>query len=228
MRFSPLTEKYAQIDLEGRKALRQEDGVKKFDGFSENLKERFGSTIIFEDQSRGIIRDSLIDEIKSISQATGIDFIFADYDFPLHATLLEGLCEDETVRDELFKKIKENDQLMKIINSLNGLEIEFKYLLLDKANVLLTCSHIPREIINARKEISAVFEKSGLKPLRLENILHITIARMTELPKVEQEKKFHEYKNKIIQLRHEISLQPLKLKILKVSSGSTFDFLTFK
>jgi hypothetical protein len=226
MKFSPIAEKYAKIDLEGRKALKKEDSVNKFEGFSENLKNRFGTVMIFNEESKKLLKESLIDKIESISKETEIDFALAGRDFPIHSTLLEGLCDDEKTSKAVFEKIKGNIELIEVINSLNNLEVEFKYLLIDKGNILLTCINIPKEILIARGAINKILEENGLKPLQLNNILHISIARMTNFPAIEQGQKFNEYKEKVVKLRHEISSNPIKLKISEVLAGSSFDFLT--
>lgn len=151
MKFSPIAEKYAKIDLEGRKALKKEDSVNKFEGFSENLKNRFGTVMIFNEESKKLLKESLIDKIESISKETEIDFALAGRDFPIHSTLLEGLCDDEKTSKAVFEKIKGNIELIEVINSLNNLEVEFKYLLIDKGNILLTMHKYTKRNINSKR-----------------------------------------------------------------------------
>jgi hypothetical protein len=107
--------------------------------------------MIFNEESKKILKESLTDKIESISKETEIDFALTGRDFPVHSTLLEGLCDDEKTRKELFEKIKGNIELIEVINSLNNLEVEFKYLLIDKGNILLTMHKYTKRNINSKR-----------------------------------------------------------------------------
>jgi len=166
-----------------------------------------------------------------------IRFILAGRDFPIHSTILEGLYEKQNDRGEeesaeekaqIFSSLK-NDKLIDQINSrLIGESLEYKYLLIDKGNLMLTAIKIPENILDVREGLSKRYESAGLKPLPMTNILHMSLGRMTELPENEDERKeaLKIYQQEIVKLRHLISADPLELTADNVHIGNAYDFIT--
>ena len=228
-KFNPVIDKYARIDRSGRKVLAEEGpSIREFPAFPEELKKNFSSALIFSEDSREQVREKVIKKLHLIGERVGIAFLEAGADYPLHATLLEGISnEEEQSREDTFRSLRENGGLTQSLDRLAGLQLEFKYILLDRGNVLLTAVDIPEEIIGMREELKDVYENAGLQSRPLENILHISLARMREIPKgANAQSQFAEYKKAMIQLRHEISSNPLRLDVAAVTRDQTYRFLT--
>lgn len=219
--------KYAGIDLAGRKSLNLESGIQEFPGFPEGLKSRFSLLLRFTSGSEQEVKDRISGPIQDIGRQLGIGFIIAGRDYPLHSTLLEGLYEgqDAVVRDKLFESLSKNPEIAKITNGLLGERLIYKYLLLDKGNLLLAAIDIPAHLINFREELAELYRGSGLKPLPLDNLLHISLARMVQLPEENRQSKFNIYRKQLTQLRHDISSNPLSLEVVSLSASSAFDLL---
>lgn len=230
-KFNPIIDKYAKIDLSGRKALAEaESSIREFPGFSEELKKNFSSVLTFSDDSEKQVRERVMEKLHLIGERAGIGFIEAGADYPLHATLQEGTSsEDEQSREDTFRVLKEDEKLTQSLDKLKGLQLAFKYILLDRGNVLLTATDIPEEIVSIRGELEKTYGNAGLESRPLKNILHISLARMKETPKgADAQSRFAEYKKAMIQLRHEISSNPIKLDVRAVARDQTYRFLTGK
>ena len=222
----PIGRKFAEIDLAGRKAL-SEGEIQKFEGFPENLKKRFNVSARFTSDSEKEFAERVVRPVKDIAAQLGIDFIVAGEDFPLHSTMLEGLYQgaDEAERQTLFSDLKDNISFQERLNALNGLEVPYKYLLMDRGNIILNSVEIPYSILEIREFLTKYYAEQKLKPLAMDNILHISAARMIKLPEEEREKSFTEYKGRMVELRHSISSTPLSLKMDHFYSGSTLQLL---
>lgn len=219
--------KYAGIDISGRKALNLNQGIQEFPGFPESLKSRFSLVLRFTSGSEQEIKDRISGPIQDIGEQLKIGFIIAGRDYPLHSTVLEGLYEsqDFVSRDKLFESLSESPEIAKITSDLLGKKLIYKYLLLDKGNLLLTAIDIPAHLINLREELASLYKQKGLKPLSLDNLLHISLARMVNLSEEDKQSKFNIYRKQMTRLRHDISTKPLSLKIESVSALSAFDLL---
>lgn len=226
---NPIAKKYASIDLAGREAI-NEQNIQEFLGFSEDLKRNFTGVMEFVLESQQVVQERILSRLETIGAECGIDFLLAGRDYPLHSTILEGRAGedlDEQERNDTFVSIGETEGFKQAMTPLEGIDLEYKYLLIDKGNILLTAMDIPDEIIKARASLSALYADYGLAPRPLENILHISLARIVKLPKdgntaVMLEK----YKREMIKLRHAISVDPLVLEVSNISKGSTYEILT--
>jgi hypothetical protein len=223
---SPIGKNYAKIDLAGRKALEKAE-VNKFEGFGENLKNRFISALQFTPESEKEVEKRIIDEVEQIGKELEINFILAGKDFPLHGTIEEGVYagKDNTEREEIFEEIKKAKELKLFEESILRESISYKYLLVDKGNIILTAVEIPEIITNMREALANFYANHNLKPIVLRDFLHITIGRMVEFSEEEKTEKFKEYKQRMIKLRHAISSDPLNLSVSCLFGGSTYDFL---
>lgn len=221
--------KYIGIDHAGTQALYQKGGISEFAGFPESLRDRLNVALKFTTESETLLRERVIEPLLLIGNGLGIEFILAGRDFPYHSTLLEGLYEgkDPTKRQQKFKAATNTEEI-KRLKDLAGMRIAYKYLLIDKGNLLLTAIDIPDWVINTRSGLAVVYQNHGLKPLPLENILHISVARITRLPTEDRSVKLREYKIKVSQLRHQISPNPIVLEVGHVSVMPSLDLLTSK
>lgn len=223
--------KYANIDQRGRRAVDLGE-IELFRGASEQLKERFNFSLFFSSSSTESLKRVVLDEIESLSGRLGINLFLTGRDFPAHVTILEGTptfmenkAENEVALDQIFDDLKNNAELKKkLSNMLVGKTVEFKYILIDRGNLILTCVDIPEFIIEARKLISDAYSTSHIKPLEIKNILHITLSRIVSIP--ENPEILNRYKEEIIKLRHIVSKNPLSLTFGSVESGRSYDLLT--
>jgi hypothetical protein len=214
--------KSANIDRKGKKALSRAE-VNPFKHSPEENQRRFNVAVRFEEPSVAEFQGRVIAELEEAEKQFGIKLLIAGRDFPLHSTILEGRSEAPAEEKErLFTDV--NAQVQdQLASSLKGQDIDFKYLLIDKGNLLMTSMDIPESVLAARQTLTQTYAQNGLKPLPITNLLHFTVARMTELPA--DPEIFKRYKDAMIKLRHSISGNPLHMRISEIYSGSTYDLL---
>ncbi|OGG58845.1 hypothetical protein A2765_00490 [Candidatus Kaiserbacteria bacterium RIFCSPHIGHO2_01_FULL_56_24] len=222
----PVGRKYASIDLKGRDAVEKGE-IQDFIGYPEALKNRFCIALELSADSDDEIRERVTSKVEAIAKESGIHMVIAGRNYPLHSTLLEGNFDgtDEAKRDGIFAALIQDPELQKVFDELKDLKIVYKYLLVDKGNILLTCSDIPEAFARARQRISEIYMAHGLKPLMIEHLAHISIARITRQPDVARLERLHEYKTMLIKLRHEISSNPITADVGDIFKGPTHDFL---
>jgi hypothetical protein len=215
--------KYADIDLRGRKAV-AEAAIDEFSYSPEEMQRRFNVAAQFEPASEQLFNQRVTAALEQAERDFGIKFIIAGRDFPLHTTLLEGkdAGDDLAGREKKFGELS-TDLGDTLRRSLTGQAIEFKYLLIDKGNLILTSVQIPEEITAVRTSLDQSYQSHALNTLPMTNILHATVARMTQLPEAKETLK--QYRDAMIKLRHDISADPLKLRVGDVYTGSTYDLL---
>jgi len=93
--------------------------------------------------------------------------------------------------------------------------------------VILTCVDIPEEIKRLKVKFQEKFKAENVEPLDYGNILHITAARIKKLAtNGNSESILKEYRDFFIQLRHQISGNPLRLKIAGLNKTDSYDLLT--
>lgn len=217
----PILQKYANINRNGKEAVRNEDIV-KFEGFPESIKNRFISAVTFDEHSSSQLESRVLSKLKELEDKTGIEFVMALRDYPLHSTLMEGEYkgDNQDERDELFERLTDDLPL-----DIQGLKLQYDYVLIDKGNVLLVAKTIPEEVLKARESLKNFYGDSGLKPLLLENILHCSLARIKSLPADFAPDK---YTKELIDIRHSVSNldEPLVLTVGRVVKGNSYNFLT--
>lgn len=218
--------KYAGIDRAGTAALYQEGAIQEFPGFPESLNNRFNVSLRFTPDSENAFRERVGDQIATTGNELGVGFILAGQDFTLHSTLLEGLYEgtDLAERQHKFAQILASRTVQGSLH-LVGRKIEYKYLLIDKGNLLLTAIKIPEWVLTARGELADAYTSQGLKPLFITDILHISAARITSLPSEDRASILRMYGQRMAELRHQISSNPLVLEVGAISTGSPLALL---
>lgn len=219
--------KYVGIDHAGTQALYQEGAIKEFTGFPESLNNRFNVSLRFTPDSEALFRQKVADPVAAIGKDLGIEFFLASRDFHIHSTLLEGLYEglDPTERERKFKQLRASQAVDVVVRQLVGKKIEYKYLLIDKGNLLLTAINIPDWVLTTRADLAKAYTSQGLKPLLMTDILHISTARITRLPTEDRVSKLRKYKQRIAGLRHQLSRNPLTLEVGAVSTVPPLDLL---
>ncbi len=223
--------KYGNINTKGKKALENNE-VDEFNSVPEKLKERFNASAFIDSSSEETLKREVLDEIEKIGNDLGIELFLAGRDFPIHISILEGLFtantddqENTEEREKVFNELQNNNDLKNDLSALlAGKTIEFKYILIDKGNLILTSVDIPDFILEARAMLSSKYEKAHLKTLSMANILHMTIGRISKLP--EDTDNLTKYKELIVKLRHIISASPLTLTISNINFDSSHGLLT--
>lgn len=218
----PILQKYANINRKGKESILKEDVV-EFKGFPEAIKDRFISAAVFDEKSLQEIDERILSRLKKLESECGVEFFLASRDFPLHSTIMEGEYKgnDDTEKDELFKELADSLPV-----EIQGLQIPYNYVLIDKGNVLLVAQNIPEQISAARTSLKEFYAESGLNPLLLENILHCSLARLKKIPENFEPDK---YIKELIDIRHTLSNpnygDPIVLTVNKVVRGNSYDFV---
>lgn len=218
-KINPILKKYAGIDMKGRERIKSAD-FKIFTGFDESLQNRFLTAAEFSSDSINLLRERVLNELIEIENSLEVTFAMAGRDFPIHSTLMEGLFENTQMEDRanIF------DELSKKINiEINGSEIAFDYVLIDGGNLLLVAKDIPSNILEIRDKLYEDYSAEGAKPMSMENILHISLARIIDLP---ADFDSEEYTKTLIGIRHAISSDPLVLTVENVVKDQTYSYLT--
>jgi len=224
-KFGGIGRKYAEIDLDGRKTLENPGEIEGFQS-PENWESNFNVVAEFDAESREEIESRILSKLKEIEAELRLPLLIAGRDFALHTTVqLASQSEDPERQKRLFEELMSDNKISASMDSMVGVPVEYKYILIDKGNVLLGSVDMPEAILKAREEIGKNYELKGVKPVSYENILHITLARITDSSGEGKEAVPEEYRNRLIKLRHEISSQPITVTIDRVVRGHTSDLL---
>ena len=205
--------KYARNDLAGRKALDRSEP--KVLGEHPKLWEQdFTSFLIFTPESEALIQKRVIDRIKTIGDKLGIEFFLAGKDYPMHSIAQSSVyeTEDAAKRMEVYEQAR-SPEMQERMEKWSGMPITYKYLMVNDNAITLNSTEIPAEIKDFRESVKPALEGHGIKVLPMENILHITIARITKLPDQDREERLQEFKKELIKLRHELSSDPMQLTV---------------
>lgn len=211
---SAVVEKAKKIHREGLRALKS-GNVQLFPGLPNMLKSKenrffVGAGIQLEDYPNIGIR-MVLQEIERISYHLGVFHIFqAGREFPLHFTIGEGEYKGEN-KNNVFCLLKEKMEPWWPANIQQ--KNVFDTLVLDKANILLTASNIPHEIIEMRHKLNLIYERHGLVPLKIENLLHITLGRIDrwEEDVANRRKQLNYYVKMMSGLRDYIKINPIDI-----------------
>lgn len=233
---SPVIQKLNGIHEAGTAALRA-GSVEPFTGYPESLKNRFGVYFKYTQPAEQLVRKQVLDEVTKIGQDLGIGLFVAGHPVPdghpIHTTVLEGLCQESSPmdREELF------DMLSKLgLKTLRGvlfddfyssgalLQFKFDTVVVDKVSMLLAATQIPQQVIDLRDELSWMYSLkwSSLKPLPLDNLLHMTLTRIT---KTVHPSHADEYIERMEALHQKVAENPLTLQVRTLARGSAYDLL---
>lgn len=248
---SPVVQKLNGIHEAGTAALRA-GSVEPFTGYPETLKNRFGVYFRYTEKSERLLRDRrILNEVEEIAQDLGIGLFLAGRPnpggYPLHTTVLEGLYEGGSdprpfvfgedsmmesggLRDNVFHRgsaldrTKLGDLYYAILApEKRDYQLKFNAVLVDKGPVLLAATEIPQEIIDIRGELAEIYTQAGCKPLPLDNLLHMTLTRMT---RVVDPLQADEYIRQMRLLHQEVVEDPLFLSVRTIDRKNAFDMLT--
>lgn len=243
---TPVIDKLNVIHQAGTTALRA-GTVEPFKGYGEDLRNRFNVSIRYTLAYDQLIRQRILNNVTGVAQQLGIDFMIAGKhssdSYPLHTTLLEGLYLKEDSTTPISRLVKDGDDPFHFFKSYMDLDmishsniwdiflpflrcdrkLKFDSVLIDKGPILLAATEIPQEIIDIRGALSEIYSLYGLKTLPLNNLLHITLARMT---KVVDQSNVEEYIYKMEQIHKQIVNDPLELSPYGLYTGNSLTLLT--
>lgn len=217
-----ILKKYARNDLSGRTAL--------IEGKPKVLLERpsqwsdaFSINLLFTSESENRIR-AIADRIDLIGQKLGISFLLAGRDYPIHSALQAGWYNGEAHnRSDAYDRVY--DGAFATADSLHGLHMEYKYLIMNPDSISLNADVIPSEIKAFRDDVVAIAKNEAVRPQNMDNILHVTLARFTDLPADEglRTEALTKLQDELIALRHEISSAPITADVGRVFFGQVMD-----
>ena len=85
--------------------------------------------------------------------------------------------------------------------------------------MLLAATKIPQQIVDLRRELSEIYVNFGLKPLPLDNLLHMTLTRMMKV----LDSEFAEYYiAKVEQIHEGVIAKPLNLHVNFLHRGDAY------
>src|SRR3989338_4220662 len=157
--------KYARIDLSGREALRSGE-INEFKGFSEDFERRFNVWIGFTPESNEEVTERLTKPLETIERDLSLKLFLGGRDYSIHATLMQGDSAEELEvgkRAEIRSILAHDTELRATSEELKGLHLPFKYVLIDKGNVLLNVANIPSVIERMRATIADAFGRNKLR-----------------------------------------------------------------
>lgn len=162
--------------------------------------------------------------MENVARVSGIEFFAAGSHFPLHFTIGEGKASN---REFSFAELK-NDADIKQIGTLSLKGLIFDTLVLDKGNLLLTASTIPPEIIALREKLDEIYPRYGFQHLRIQDLLHMTIARITRFSddQSERQQDLDRYVRLMEVLREEFRAEPAEIPHVNICCLPTVELLT--
>ena len=202
----PIGKIYAGINVKGRESLKKQK-VPEFKGFPEDFERRLNLGVNFN---------------EGTEKETGIKLYIAIRDFTLHASIMQGKMSEDVnkeIQDRKYESLLNTDyEIQETANLLRNLNIDFKYLLLDdKGTIILVSTEIPDQVPEARKKINESYKQNEIQGLPID-ILHITIARVRELPDEKtREESFKKLDYLLRNLRLQISSDPIRATIEDVN-----------
>ncbi len=217
--------KYAGNDLKGRKALQE--------GTTLEMPERksvwgtdYSTNIIFTPESEERIA-SVATQLKEVGERLGIDFFLVSQDYPPHSALQSGWFrgDDKAKRDPLYDRIYEDAAVQRAAERLRGLELEYKFLIVSSEAITLNAVEIPIAIKEFRDAtVAAARSVAGetgevIESQNMDNILHISLARFRDIREEGKKGSLKKLEQKLITLRHELSSNPIRLRVDRVFFG---------
>lgn len=209
---------YAGINLEGREAMKN-GSIPEFKGFPDDFERRMNVWAEFSNETKEEIKDRIIKPLEEIESLTNIDFYLADRDFKIHSSIMQGKLDDSLDVDEKYGNLLENsDKLKEVAEKLSGINIELKYLLLDKkGTIILASTEIPEQIPESRELIKEAYGEESVSALNIP-IFHLTIGRVIKIPEAKQALESMEKLQTLIRnLRLQISSNPINAKIYGIN-----------
>lgn len=209
MKENPLAIKCDQIHTRGLEALRSRQ-IELFKGFGLTLTDRFNISVLFDDPSRKQFSDRVVIPLLRIGKKLGIAWYMANEHFPVHSSVLE--CRHEKP-ESIFGHLRDGGVNPR---ELFGEQIIFSEVLLDRGNILLNALAIPPVHSRIRQGLKDLYIQTGGSPISLDDILHVTVARMTVLGSPEV---LDRYIDAFLEIREDVKRSPIALTVNEVYCG---------
>ncbi|OGG50199.1 hypothetical protein A2704_02565 [Candidatus Kaiserbacteria bacterium RIFCSPHIGHO2_01_FULL_54_36b] len=211
--------KYARNNLAGRRAMR-DSRVNLLRGYPKSWHENSFAAILFTPESEVRLK-GVTQRIEAVGKDLGIVLQLAGKDFPFHSTLLTGAPpEDLSTRDGIYSRLYADAAANACAKELEGMNIEYRYLLVSEDSITLNADSIPSQIKSFRDALSTAMRAEGTKPISMDNILHVTLARITHLPDGGEHQALQALAQALVGLRHELSKgTPVTVTVNEVTYG---------
>lgn len=220
---------YVGIDRAGTASLYKVDAIKEFTGFPDSLNNRYNASLVFTPDSEAEFNKRVSSPLATIAADLDFTLYLAGRDFRAHSTLLEGEYKGADVgeRRKIFDRVASTNAVSRL-TELSGKTVEYKYLLVG-GTLILTAIDIPDWVLETRTRLWAAYENEGLTPpAAMKDILHITVARITGLSTQDRMEKLKIFGQKVQEVRHTISGDPLVLEVDRVSTVPPLELLNNK
>jgi len=211
----------AKRDLAGRKTLDSGE-FKTMKDLDPRWDKACASSFIFDEATEAGLKERVADKLQKIADGLGIKLFLVGRDYPVHAAIQYGFTEqkDADKRSAQYENVYADAELAKSTQSTLGQMIEFKYLRIHDGIITLDAIGLSPELLKMREEFNRAAEENAVTPITRDNVLHISIAQLTDVPEQDKKRIFGELKQTLIKLRHEISAHPIEMKIDHVFNGS--------
>ena len=211
----------AKRDITGRKT-RNFGELKSIKDLDQRWDKACASSFIFDEATEAGLKERVVNELQKIADGLGIKLFLVGRDYPIHATIQYGFTgqEDADKRSAQYGKVYADAELAKSTESALGQMIEFKYLRIHDGIITIDAIGLSPELLKMREEFNRAAEENAVAPITRDNVLHISIAQLTDVPEQDKKRIFGELKQALIKLRHEISAHPIEMKIDHVFNGS--------
>lgn len=208
-------------DLKGREALGSGE-FKVMKDLDSRWDKMCASSFIFDESAEAEFKKRVADKLQDIANKLGIKLFLSGRDYPIHATIHYGSSDvlDTDERSALYKEVYADNGFAKSAQSVPGQKIEFKYLRIHNGILTLDATELSPELLSMRKEFDRAAKERSVKPIARDNVMHISVAQLTDVPEENKEEIFKRMKQALIELRHEISSNPIQMKIEGIFNGS--------
>ncbi len=131
---------------------------------------------------------TLLDQMERFEYSNKFfGFFLAGRQYPIHSTIAQakyvGGDSMPGSHHFVFDRLKTDPRMRDYFLQLLGTRIIFDTLVLNKSDIMLTASEIPDKILKVREELNELFSEYKLLPLKIENLLHITVGRICRVDK---------------------------------------------
>ena len=211
----------AARDYFGRKTLDSGE-FKIMEGPDSRWDKACSTSCVFDEASEALLKERVTNKLEAIADELGIKLFMSGRDYPVHATPHYGFHAetDKAKRDAIFKQVYADPNFKKSTEAIPGKTITFKYLRIHNGILTLDAAELAPELEKVRSEFDRASREHGVSPISRDNIIHISIAQITDVPEEDRAEIFSKFKGELIKLRHEISSSPIEMKVEHLWNGS--------
>ncbi len=177
-------------------------------------KEDANAAILWTPASEREIRERILDPLEYAAEQAGIKLWLPT----IHSTLLSGdlikaLPEGtfDGARCEKFNEIARSDAMVELVKNFPVVTASFGFVVMDGGNVTLNCVEIPASIARGRAEATAIFDQAAACPKNMDEILHVTGARLRRIPKKITRHEFAQFAATIHVIAQDVARDPIVL-----------------